>query len=73
MKRKRMRRCHHCNGEFKPKERAQVFCSRRCSGQYRYAHSLRKRCEYCDAEFKPKENAQRFCSLRCAGKYNFAH
>jgi len=73
-KEKIKKKCLNCNKEFKvlPSSK-QIFCSRKCSGAYRYKNSGQiTKCKYCGKEIRylPSQwkNPQ-FCSVQCKHKY----
>lgn len=66
-RRRRIKTCCRCGGQFHAHQDSQRFCSSRCAKP----KPPPRRCEFCEAAFTPR-GSQRFCSVSCARKGQWA-
>lgn len=79
MEKKPRRKCLNCEEECK--RATTKFCSKKCEGEYRSRHNIRRggpkrklqniKCLFCNDLFRPIRKTTKFCSRICAAKHNF--
>jgi hypothetical protein len=70
-----LKKCKHCEKEFKAKKKTNIYCSNKCRQEYDKAHHISKNlkcCKQCNKEFKAKNHAI-FCSNKCRSTYDKEH
>lgn len=74
-----VRTCPFCKKEFTvPKSSPNIFCSSKCSAQYREAEkrgfaTRYKKCAFCGKDFIPVKKRTKCCSAECGIKYREQH
>ena len=67
-----IKKCLHCNEEFKTWDKKQIFCSCKCAQYYRaIGKSKIEKCLICGEEirvYKCEENKKKYCSVICQKK-----
>jgi hypothetical protein len=63
--------CGHCETLFKPRNIADLFCSRECANKHRSKPRPDSQCRHCQGIFRPKRpdtatRVAKYCSLGCA-------